>query len=704
MSQQIVAGQRIANRQLIVGNHHTVERAIRIQVRIASYTKDIDIVECVKRLDGSAEKAACQVRQSAYKLSAVKIAIAGNVNARGLEKDRKLITPIIESLGHETCFLQYDNPGDEKHSIILCLEVVSRKLVSLSDAPPWLLVNCEWLTPETVKIVQRSYTKILCKTREAHRICKELFGEKAQYCGFISEDRFDASVPRKNVFLHVAGQSKAKNTTAIIDAWRWKRNGEAIKVPLFMVSDFPMEDLPERVYLVNHMGDADLKHLQNECQHHLQPSACEGFGHVLHEAMSVNANILTVDSPPMNEIHAAYKIPSTGSTQFNSVRMHEVSAIDIHCAVQDMLRLGRNGFAAAGMPRKEFLDGNEAFKKAFTAHLAEIETKPTVSVPRVRSEKPCIAFVGNFSAEHSTENQILWALEQGLGYEVEKLQENKVNAQDIRSACEYNQILMWIRTPGWLKIPDDEMINFLAELKRKGIKSVACHLDKFWNIPDREFLIGRIPFWKCEYVFTADGSRQEDFAKRGVNHFWMRPAVSEVYCHPGTPRDEYRCDVGFVGAGAGYHDIYPFRQELLKFLTETYGSRFKHVEGVRGHLLNDVYASMRVIIGDCFNAGTPYYASDRIMETTGRFGFLLHPRVLGFEDVPCMFYKPQDLDDLRVQIGRCLEMNDKARQFLRWACAEHVMKHDTWQIRMWEILRIVSGESNGKKEHATGTD
>src|SRR5207253_727317 len=112
-------------------------------------------------------------------------------------------------------------------------------------------------------------------------------------------------------------------------------------------------------------------------------------------------------------------------------------------------------------------------------------------------------------------------------------------------------------TPGWLQVPDEEMFKLLEWCKNEGVKTLSIHLDKFWSIPDREFLIGKIPFWKTAYCFTADGSRQEDFAKRGVNHFWMRPAVSEVYCHPGTPREEYHCDVGFVGAKE-YHSEYPF--------------------------------------------------------------------------------------------------------------------------------------------------
>ena len=450
-------------------------------------------------------------------------------------------------------------------------------------------------------------------------------------------------------------------------------------------------ELPSNVRIIREASDEELRELQNQCQIHIQPSQSEGFGHVLREAMSVNASILTTNAAPMNEIHAAYKIPSTGHTLFNSVKMYEVSAIDIHKAVQDMMRLGRNGFAAAGMPRREFLDGNAAFKKAFAEELKDLGSfEPLASggwkFPQRHNEK-CIAFIGNFENEHSTENHILWALEQGLGYEVEKLQENKVTIKQIYEACEYNRMLFWVRTPDWLRVLDDEMDELLEWCKNEGIKTVACHLDKFWGIPEREALIGRIPFWKCEYVFTADGSRQEDFAERGVNHFWMKPAVSEVYCHPGIPRDEYRCDVGFVGARF-YHAEYPFRRDMVGFLEETYGDRFKHIEGVRGHLLNDAYASIKVIIGDCFQAGTPHYWSDRLPETCGRHGFLLHPKIDGLDWHEVATYKPQNLEDLQRQIEYWL-FHESERNHLRWCCADYTRKYDTWTDRMREVLKVV---------------
>ena len=140
----------------------------------------------------------------------------------------------------------------------------------------------------------------------------------------------------------------------------------------------------------------------------------------------------------------------------------------------------------------------------------------------------------------------------------------------------------------------------------------------------------------------------------------------------------------FVGA-KDYHAEYPFRRQLVEFLGETYGERFKHVTGVRGHELNNVYASAKVVVGDCIFAGTPFYWSDRLPETVGRYGFLLHPQVEGL-NIPCGVYEPQNLQSLEKEIEYHLSLSDGWRH--QWAveAAEDVRAKHTWTVRMKEIL------------------
>jgi hypothetical protein len=74
-------------------------------------------------------------------------------------------------------------------------------------------------------------------------------------------------------------------------------------------------------------------------------------------------------------------------------------------------------------------------------------------------------------------------------------------------------------------------------------------------------------------------------------------------------------------------------------------------------------------------------------ETIGRHGFLLHPRVEGL-NIPVIEYEPQDLDDLHRAIDATLQYKDR-REIVE-SGVQRIRRHDTWTIRMREILDTVS--------------
>jgi hypothetical protein len=610
------------------------------------------------------------------------IAIVSNIeNGIGLHRDYLLLKEFLEGLGHEVRGLQYDAPipfGRPTFDLMISLETIAREFLPLAPVH-WWFPNPEWTYEKDLELAGRCFAKMLVKTHEGERIFKGLFPEKTHYVGFLTRDQFDPSIERKKKFLHIGGNSSFRGTQEVLDAWKWEKDGQRIGAELIIISTALKDCEPvDGVTFLEKVSDEELKLWQNECAFHLYPSGTEGFGHALHESLSVNALILTTNAPPMNEINAPFLVPSVGQFAYNLATIHEVSALDIHERAKEMLMPDFHVNDA----RNRLLQANAAFREAFGAHLEDLRA-PSPQMARNASGKRRIAFLGNFEAPESTENLVRWALEQRLNCEIEPIQENVSFLHHIEAAVNFCDLFLWVKTPNWLQVSDADMEEFLQRLK---IPSVSLHLDKFWGIPDREAQIGKHPFWKTSFVFTADGSRQEDFKKRGVNHFWMQPAMSEVHLHPGAPKDAYRFDVGFIGA-KGYHKEYPFREKLVDFLQETYKGRFKHFLGVRGHELNDVYASLKVIVGDCFGAGIPYYWSDRLPETCGRYGFLIHPQIEGAK-IPTATYLPQDLDDLKFQIDYWLA-HDLERYAITRMCAAHVRMHDTWSVRMREILDIV---------------
>jgi hypothetical protein len=623
----------------------------------------------------------------------VQIAIVSNItNQIGLQREYELLREFLQVEGHEVTGIQFDEPDVSlpvEYDLAIFLEVIPRNMLGIAERR-WIFPNPEWTTPQMVELIDRSCEKIFAKTREGARIFEKFFPGRVHYTGFLARDQhiFSYIAP---TFLHLAGNSTLRGTQEVLDAWRWRKKGKQLNASLVVVgtAKFSREGLEksDRVFFVDRVDEHELQRLQNTCRFHLLPSGTEGFGHALHEALSVGAQLITLNQPPMSEIKNAHLLIGEKAGTYNLADIYRTDAIEIYEMVDQLQKSPDKHLFKEEEIRAEFKEGNELFGKAMREHLGSSQKKIVRSAQRVDG-KPCMAFLGNFEAQESTESMIRWALEERLGYNVELLQENKVNMSAVREAMEWNDMFLWVRTPGWLQAADSEVLRFLEDMRKKKKKTLSVHLDKFWGIPEREKKIGIDPFWLTEEVWTADGSRQDDFKKRGVNHFWMKPAISEEYCHPGRNYEHLRSDVLFVGA-KDYHAEYPFRRQLVEWLEQTYGERFKHVTNVRGHELNNVYASAKVVVGDCIFAGTPSYWSDRVPETVGRFGFLIHPTVPELSILSCIFYRPQDLEDLERVIEKCLSYSDQERKDWTVEAAEIVRRNDTWTVRLREILGLV---------------
>jgi hypothetical protein len=622
------------------------------------------------------------------------VALITNLKSRGLLKDTYVLTGALAQHGCSAFCRQFDQDPDkgDQFDLAIHLEVFAPAYFPLASRH-WYLCNPEFLEHRDLRLIERNFEFILAKTQYGYEVCSKTFGDRAFFLGFTSEDRLLAEdLQALHQVLHDAGASQVKGTKAVIDAWKWEYNGKRLEIPLIVVCSKLWWDpggVPS-VTLLSDVGDLQLQTLQNESLFHLQPSETEGFGHVMYEALSCGRYLITTDAPPMNEIDSAYKITPYRMRRRGSACLFETEATEIYKTVEEVQRKSLKQFYRDA--RVEYARGQHYFYTQMGRLMEKLNTAPVktpIKSPQ-RRESMRIAFLGNFASSESTENQILWALER-LGHDVDTIQENHATVQEFLAAIPAADLFFWVRTPGWLQLENRDMREILDYAKGMDVPTVSLHLDRFWGIPDREPGIGIDQFWKTDWVFTADGGNQEKFAARGVSHHWLRPAVSEVYIHPGTKRPQYTCDVGFVGA-VEYHPCYPFRPRMIHALKATYGDRFKVVQGVRGHELNDVYASMKVVVGDCIFAGEPYYWSDRLPETLGRHGLLIHPEIVGTEAYPIFEYAPQDIVSLREEIDHVLSLGDRERQESVDRAVRYVANHDTWTIRMAEIIRQVTSK------------
>jgi FkbM family methyltransferase len=325
-----------------------------------------------------------------------------------------------------------------------------------------------------------------------------------------------------------------------------------------------------------------------------------------------------------------------------------------------------------------------------------------VSAPSLPVRTLRILYLGNFQPgierPWSTENHGAASLE-SLGHSVIRAQEGEARAGEIPKLAEAEDVdlFLWTRTPSLVEGTGtkEELDAMLATLEGMRIPTVAWHLDRYWGL-SRERDVPEDPWFRCRFVFSPDGGSDERWAEAGVNHRWLRPGVFEAECVFGEPREEYECDVAFVGSKR-YHPEWPWRPRLLDFLRRVYRGRFRLFPdpgqpAIRGQDLNDLYASAKVVVGDSCALG-PKYWSDRICETWGRGGFLVMPRIEGLEeDFPDgPFYELGDLDSVQAQVDYWLAHRGE-RESLRDRNHVRVKASMTYRHRLSELLEAVARE------------
>lgn len=320
-----------------------------------------------------------------------------------------------------------------------------------------------------------------------------------------------------------------------------------------------------------------------------------------------------------------------------------------------------------------------------------------------------ILYIGNFRPIHSTENHVRQSLET-LGHSVIPLQEDKHAPSEIMACIRENEVNLVLYTRTW-GIDGPSMLNIWHWCKQQGIPTASYHLDLYYGLK-REGLYNALasksitglqndPFWRTQYVFTVDGDpeAQAYFESLGINHIYLRAGVFNKECYI-APNTGWRHDVAFVGNGNYGHPEWPYRQQLIEWLKKTYGDRFGKYgppeNTVRNEHLNELYANVKVVVGDSLTPGfnKPGYWSDRVYETVGRGGFLIHPYVKGLEEefkdgAHLAFYEFNNFEMLKAKIDYYLE-NEVEREGIRNTGQMLVAQSYTYINRMTDLLNHIA--------------
>jgi len=305
-----------------------------------------------------------------------------------------------------------------------------------------------------------------------------------------------------------------------------------------------------------------------------------------------------------------------------------------------------------------------------------------------------IVFLGNFRVDYTSESHHAKSLED-LGHSVIRMQESEARSEDILAACINSDLFIWIHTHGWETQGKITMEKVLETLKTLSIPSMTYHLDLWFGL-QREKDLESFPVYKMiDHFFTVDKKMAEWFNKNTkVKGHYLPAGVFGPECIVQDVTKKH--DVIFVGSRK-YHDEWAYRPKLIDWLDRSYGNRFEQygsggVKSVRGMHLNKLYWSTKVVVGDtlCIDFKYPDYWSDRIYETLGRGGFLIHPYIKGLENEfkdkeHVVFYEYNNFEQLKELIDYYIEHDDE-REKIRLAGHKLVKENYTYKHRWQQIL------------------
>jgi hypothetical protein len=225
---------------------------------------------------------------------------------------------------------------------------------------------------------------IFAKTRYAEHLFAAT-GNRTAFVGWLSTDKYDAlrPEPRSMSALHIAGSSSEKGTEFVLD--RWEQHPEW---PLLTVvrstHHYTGAPLPwkSRATTINirlieeRISESEVKTLQNSHWLHVCPSEAEGYGHIIAEAMSVAAVVITTDGPPMNELVSNERgvlIAVERSEPMGIGHRYIVEASDFDSQIDSVLRMPREELERKGAnARQWFTESATAFPVRLEQHLNQV--------------------------------------------------------------------------------------------------------------------------------------------------------------------------------------------------------------------------------------------------------------------------------------------------------------------------------------------
>jgi hypothetical protein len=290
-----------------------------------------------------------------------------------------------------------------------------------------------------------------------------------------------------------------------------------------------------------------------------------------------------------------------------------------------------------------------------------------------------IAILGKFQRLHDEE--YLARTFESLGHEVLRIPESMDLDYVYQRCMEFRpQIVFFCKLNN-----HGNVVQFFSRIRELNIRPICWIFDLYFSYA-REYRLNS-PQFKADFVFSTDGGHDAEFKEKGINHHLLRQGIYKPECYV-EPLDNPH-GVVFVGS---HNPLYPRRREFTNFVSQNYED-FRwlgrdNTEEVRGTKLNELYATAKIVVGD--SVYSPFYWSNRVVETLGRGGFLIHQDVEGLrEQFPHLVtYIRGDFDDLKAKIDYFMTHEDERREIIR-KNHEYVLEHYTADKKCKELIDTI---------------
>ncbi len=254
-------------------------------------------------------------------------------NGVGLSRDIEVMRGLIEKSGHRCRYVDCKLPSPNADANVY-LELFHER--HLKSAPQHVGVfNLEWFQQAWLPFLPQM-TQLWAKSQQAFEWYLEHGFDQATYTGFASRDMLDRAVIRQLRVFHLKGRSFYKGTNALLEAYKqW-----GAKLPrLVIVTNEPVEVMPNVTQYIGTTPEPMLRELMNECIIHCVPAEIEGYGHAIAEGLSCRAVMVTTDASPMFEhVQPTFGRLLTPSRSFDVglVKRHVIEPEAIYEAIKEL--------------------------------------------------------------------------------------------------------------------------------------------------------------------------------------------------------------------------------------------------------------------------------------------------------------------------------------------------------------------------------